>query len=430
MHFLHRLKIRPWLIWGLAALMGLFTFLLQGTPSVMIPQLMKTYEIDVVQIGILTSSFFYTYIVMQVPAGMLVDLWGPRRVTKVSFLLCALSIGWFAFSHHYWEGQTSRLLMGFTISPAIICAFCLGSRWFKPHLFPLIVALTEFMALAGGVVGEGGVAKAVVYFGWRETMIILAAIALFLTFLALIIIHDYPDHDQPLHNGMTFKEVVKNTTKNFLKVVSIPALWINGIYGGLVFGIFPAFAALWGVPYFMERYSIPVDEAAFVASSYFLGACIGTLVLGWISVHIESRRPLMVGGAFIAFLLSLCVIYIPNVSLPLMYVIVIVFGFFSSAYALCFALANTFVTVESKGVAMGFTNMLCIAFGAPILQPLIGALLKWSASPESYSKLKAYSLHDYNVALSPLPICLFIAFILAFFAKEGPRSAVSTQKGS
>lgn len=105
-----------------------------------------------------------------------------------------------------------------------------------------------------------------------------------------------------------------------------------------------------------------------------------------------------------------------------------VFGFFSSTYALCFALANTFVSKESNGVAMGFTNMLCIAFGAPILQPLIGALLKWSANPAAYGKLKAYSLHDYNIALIPLPVCLFIAFILAFFAKEGPKEDPKTLK--
>ncbi len=74
METFHTLKIRPWIVWGLGSILGLFTFLLQGSPSVMIPQLMQTYEINVIQIGVLTSSFFYTYIVMQVPAGMLVDL--------------------------------------------------------------------------------------------------------------------------------------------------------------------------------------------------------------------------------------------------------------------------------------------------------------------------------------------------------------------
>ncbi len=418
MQAIHRSKFRPWLIWGLAATLGLFIFLLQGTPSVMIPQLMKTYDIDVIQIGLLTSSFFYTYIIMQVPAGMLIDMWGPRRVTKVSFLLLSLAIGWFAFSSHFWEGQVSRMIMGFAASPAIICAFCLGARWFKPYLFPLIVGLTEFLALAGGVIGEGGFAKVVETLGWREGMVIIAFVGLILTFLSLIIIHDYPDHDQPLQDEAHYKKTIRKTLRNFIKVISIRPLWINGIYSGLVFGVFPSFAALWAIPYFMTRYTISVDFAALIASTYFLGACLGTLILSWLSVYIIKKRPLMIWGAFIAFLLSLCVIYIPHIPLPLMFILVFLFGFSSSTYVFSFALASTYATTQTRGVAMGFTNMLCIALGAPLLQPLIGALLKWSSASTINGSLKAYNLHDYAVALTPLSVCLFAAFIVAFFVKE------------
>lgn len=422
MDFLHRLKIRPWLVWGLGALFGLYTFLLQGAPSVMIPQLMKTYEIDVVKIGVLTSSFFYTYIVMQIPGGMLVDLWGPRRVLKFGFIFCALAVGWFAFSHHFWEGQLSRMMMGLTSAPAIICAFCLGSRWFKPALFTLIVALTEFLALGGGVLGEGGLAHSVVSVGWRETMLGVATAGFVMVFLLLFIIHDYPDHDQPLHNGMPFKETMKQTGKSLVKVLKIKPLWLNGIYAGCVFAIFPAFAALWGIPYFENRYHIPVDLSALVASTYFLGGCIGTLALGWMSVYVTKRRPIMLWGVLISFFLSLSIIYIPNIPLWMMFVLMLLFGFFCSSYALSFALANRYVSQKAKGVAMGFTNMLCIAIGAPILQPLIGFLLKWSSDSEQMNRLKVYTHHDYSVALSVIPICLLIAFILSFFVVEAPQS--------
>lgn len=425
-HWIHSLKIRPWLVWGLGAILALYTFLIQGAPSVMIPQLMATYGIDVVQIGVLTSSFFYTYILMQIPAGMIVDLWGPRKVTLVSFSLCFLAVGWFAFSHHFWEGQVSRMIMGFTTSPAIICAFWLGSRWFKTHLFTLIVALTEFFALAGGVIGEGGLAKAVVSFGWRQSILGVAILGLILTLLSYFIIHDHPENNSASKSSVSFKKALKKTTKNFLKVLTIPPLWINGIYGGLVFGVFPAFAALWGVPYFMTRYGISVDYAALLASTYFFGACFGTLALGWMSVYITRRRPLMIGGALIAFLLSLCVIFIPHVPLYMMFLLVFIFGFFSSTYALAFALAGTYVNHQTKGVAMGFTNMLCIAFGAPILQPLIGALLKWSSDSSITGRIKTYITDDYSLALLPIPICLLLAFFLSFFVKENVESAQST----
>ena len=103
MEKLHQSPLMPWLVWGLAAVLGLFTFLLQGSPSVMIPQLMKTYDIDVIKIGVLTSSFFYTYIILQIPSGIAVDLWGPRRILKTCFLFCSLAIAWFAYSNSFIE---------------------------------------------------------------------------------------------------------------------------------------------------------------------------------------------------------------------------------------------------------------------------------------------------------------------------------------
>lgn len=423
--FLRKSKGGPWIVWGLGALFGLYAFLLQGTPSVMIPQLMQTYGIDVVKIGILTSSFFYTYILMQIPAGMVIDLWGPRRVLKYGFILCALAVGWFAFSHNFWEGQVSRMVMGITSAPAIVSAFCLGSRWFKPVFFTLIVALTELLALAGGMVGEGGLAQAVVALGWRQTMMSVAIIALVMVFLLFFIIHDYPDHDQPLHNGMTFRETLRETGKNLIKVLRIKPLWLNGIYGGFVFATFPAFAALWAVPYFQNRYQISVDLSALIASTYFLGGCVGTLTLGWMSVYITKRKPLMVGGAAIALMISLATFYISYIPLWLMFVLILFLGFFCSSYAFSFSLANHYVTHQSKGVAMGFTNMLCIAIGAPILQPLIGFLLKWSSNCEPINRLKIYTYHDYTIALTVIPLSLLIALVLSFFIAEDSRSILT-----
>ena len=78
---------------------------------------------------------------------------------------------------------------------------------------------------------------------------------------------------------------------------------------------------------------------------------------------------------------------------------------------------------------MGFTNMLCITFGAPLYQPLIGFLLKWSCSCEPINKLNIYAQNDYAVALSILPISLLPSFILAFFIKEDHKSDERSPEG-
>ena len=137
----------------------------------------------------------------------------------------------------------------------------------------------------------------------------------------------------------------------------------------------------------------------------------------------------MMWGTLISLVLSLSIIYIPDVPLPVMFVLMLLFGFFCSTYALSFALADTYVSHKNKGVAMGFTNMLCIAFGAPIFQPLIGFLLKLSTNLEPINRVKIYTKHDFTVALTVLPVSLVVALIFSFFVKEDQRSSQSPQKG-
>lgn len=411
-------KLRPWIVWGIASAIALYTFILQGAPSVMIAQLMQTYQIDVVQIGLITSCFFYTYIVMQIPAGVIVDLWGAKRVLRLSFFLCSFAVIWFAVSQSFWEGQISRMIMGLTAAPAVICAFWIGGRWFPPHLFTLIVALTECAALAGGVLGEAGTAQAVVTYGWRPTTLGIACIGFILTCLTHVVMEDSPTKEPSHPSPSKWKATLKRTATHLITVIAIKPLWINGLYAGLVFGIFHAFAALWGVPYFMTRYTITVNHAALIASMYFLGACFGTLVLGWTSAYITRKRPIIIGGTCIALLFSLSVIYLPNVPIEVMFVLVFGFGFFSSCYALAFAVAGTFATKQTKGVVMGLTNMLSIIFGAPLLQPMIGWLLKWVSDTSITGKIKTYAVSDYSIALLPIPIYLLLACLLALCIKE------------
>ena len=292
--FTYRSKIQPWVIWSVASLLGLFTFLLQGTPSVMIPDLQAVYQIDTSEIGVLTSSFFYTYILMQVPSGMLVDRWGPRPILLIGFILASISISWFALSQFFWEGQIARMIMGIATAPAIICGLYLVSRWFKPYLFVFLVCVTEFIVLFGGVIGEGGVAMSVVALGWRQTMLIIAGTGLFMTILISFFIYDFAKKkEQLLATKASFRTTIKKTKQNFIQIISIPQVWMNGIYSGLIFGVFPALAALWGVPFISDTYGVDIETSALAASTFFIGACVGTLTLGSLSFLIKNMYNLL-----------------------------------------------------------------------------------------------------------------------------------------
>src|SRR5438132_1195422 len=86
-----------WLIWILSALFMFYKYAIEVSPSVMTHDLMKDFSISGAQLGNLAACYFYSYLIMQIPAGILVDRWGPRKVTTLAIFVCAT--GSFIFGH-------------------------------------------------------------------------------------------------------------------------------------------------------------------------------------------------------------------------------------------------------------------------------------------------------------------------------------------
>ena len=67
-----------WLVWGLGALLYLMGFFQRVAPAVMTDELMRAFSINAAGLGSLSALYFYSYVAMQVPTGILADRWGPR----------------------------------------------------------------------------------------------------------------------------------------------------------------------------------------------------------------------------------------------------------------------------------------------------------------------------------------------------------------
>ncbi|MCY3975330.1 MAG: MFS transporter [Simkaniaceae bacterium] len=410
-------RCRPYLIWGISASLCLYTFLLQGYPSVMVNRLEGVYGIGVVRIGILTSSFFYTYIALQIPAGLLVDKYGPRKVLACGLSLCCAATWWFAVSHTFWEGQLSRMIMGLALSPSVISAFYLVANWVRKGLIFLFITLTECMLLMGGVFGQGGVAVGVRYFGWRGMLMLLVLIGVVMMVLTVLLIRDGETWEEKAEARRPLKSRLRNLWCALKAVLGNGRVWIGSLYGGFLFAVFPAFGALWGVSYFSALYGIgPVAAAAFT-STLFFGAGVGTLILGYLSTRLSYLGGVMIGAPIGACICMASILMFSGMFEGLMFITVGLLGMFCSAYLFCFSIAIGSVSKKNKGVATGFTNMISMIFGAPILQPLIGFLLTLQTRAGGIKE--TYTTQSYKFALCPLMLCFFGAFCLAFLFERG-----------
>ena len=88
--------------------------------------------------GALSSSFYYPYMFLQVPAGLLVVRFGARRLLIAGISLCTLASFLSAFSQEFFWVETARILMGLGAAPTFVCTMALVTRWFPPTLLPIL----------------------------------------------------------------------------------------------------------------------------------------------------------------------------------------------------------------------------------------------------------------------------------------------------
>ena len=435
----------PWVIWGAASLFALFIYFIQPAISIMIEPIKQTFHTNDIGIGFLSSSFFYTYALMQIPIGVLIDKIGVRRVLAISIVGTFFSCIFFAYSGTYSMALISRIAMGFFSAAAFPCAFCLAAEWFPSKLFPTVVGFTEMLGLLGGACAATILSSTVVMYGWRNTSLLTACFAATVGFIAIYCVKDSIGNkitnfdaggSRSLDNDIVFsdddysgvindnkelkstqqeteslsevkqetEEVAKKIGNKLLFVISHIQIWYLSLYSGMLFVVIGAFFSLWGIPFIMEKYSVSIESAANSMVLAFLGAAIGTPLMAWYGHKSHKKKLLMFIGSVVTLLLLLLLFYLP-ISKLFSYLLLFLIGLSCTVYIIPFSIVKTIFPKEVCGTAMSFTNAICVSIGTLLLQPLIG----WILHEKSGGKIP--SLDDYFTALVLIPICIMLSLI-------------------
>ena len=190
---------RSWLIFSTAGLFVFYQLILQSLPSVIRDGLVVDFSLSQSGFGALSSSFYYPYMFLQVPAGLLVVRFGARRLLIAGISLCTLASFLSAFSQEFFWVETARILMGLGAAPTFVCTMALVTRWFPPTLLPILVALTETLGMLGAALGQEILGFVVQVAGWRTGMALCGWFGLLIFFMILLFIRNSPgahyDHE-------------------------------------------------------------------------------------------------------------------------------------------------------------------------------------------------------------------------------------------
>jgi MFS family permease len=352
-------------IFGTAAMYVFFQMVLQTFPSVMREGLVVDLSLNEAGFGGLSSSFYYPYILLQVPAGILVARFGPRSVLIVGATLCTVASFLFAMSETASSAELTRILMGLGAAPTVVCAMTLAAQWFPARLFPLLAALTEVSGMTGAAVGQETLGLIVERAGWRVGMLSCGVFSALLLVLIIVFVRNrMPTADagsqwpRPAEIGRL--------------LLSVPIV-SRGAAGGLVSSAGVAFGMLWGVSFFQVYRHLSLPAASICASFYFWGCLPGMLGFAWVCARWPRPARLLALGA-VGTAVTMGLILFALQSQVALCAAMFVLGVCNSSYALSFTMAKDIAPQELSGVAMGLTNMMIMGIGGLLFQPLIGQL--------------------------------------------------------
>ncbi len=398
----------PWLIWGAAEFFTLFQFLIQLTGGIIIEPLMQDFTINAVSASFIISGFYYMYISLQVPVGIITDKVGPRRLLSWGAFVCGLACILFSQTHYFYLAFFARLCMGGGAAFAFVGTLNLIREWFPTERYAFLVGMSEMLGMIWAVCGTLVFATLLHTFGWRTCMLWCGFFFLLSGILSGLFIRN----QNPARKSIKFEGLSLTLWKRLRLVARSSLAWKNSIYSGLTFSVVTVFVALWGPIFLQNSLHVSLSKAATINSMAFIGIALGCPLYGFISQKCKKRRPLLIFSSVSSALFFSIIIYYPHLSAFTMGALMLLVGASCCGYILCFAIADEISHNKVKSTYTGFTNAIC-TITAPMLQPIIGYILDLGASQHGH-----YTHSDFQLGLSVVLVALLASAGIAWFMPE------------
>jgi MFS family permease len=410
-----------WFIWGLGALFYLMGFFHRVAPAVMTTELMREFQINAAALGNLSGYYFYSYVAMQVPTGILADAWGPRRLLSVGALVASAGTLLFAMAPNLLWVSIGRLLIGGSVAVAFVGILKLASCWFPQRYYAMMSGIALFCGIIGAVFAGTPLRLLINAFGWRNAIAASALITLGICVASWIFVRDYPHQKGyanhcahgPGGSTLTGREVARG----ILEVLRYRNTLLLFVIPGAIVGSVLTFSGLWGVPYLTTHYGLSASRAAVVTSSVLVAWALGGPLFGWFSDRWGYRKPLYLAGCALTLLGWGAAIYIDSLPLPVRIAALLTAGFSSGCMIITFAFAKESVPGNLAGTISGVINM-GVMMGPMLLQPAVGWMLdlKWQGRMEA--GVRIYGLPAYQTGFAMMLAWVALALILLFFTRE------------
>jgi nitrate/nitrite transporter NarK len=347
---------------------------LRAGPSALSPILIEEFGLTHGVAGLLFSSYFFLYALLQIPSGILSDTLGPRRTIIGFTVFTVIGTVLFYMARSLGLLIAAQLLMGLGSSVFYINAVRMISDWFPQERRASAIGVLSASSGVGNFAAYMGFPLAMTYLGGWRTLYLYCAVLMVVNLVAnFLIVRNSPDgvnHVQ--ENGNTS---ILHSLKTVLKDRRLYPFLVSYALLGL-FWMFMTWLPQW----LTDTRGITYIEVGLVSSAGTITGIPGCILIGVISDRLRKRKlPLVVFYAASTIAL-IALILMPVGTPPVVYAVLAgVLGFTLSAWVLLFSMVPETLPPEVAGVGMGIVNGIgTLAFS--VMNPIYGYLVDITGS--------------------------------------------------
>jgi MFS family permease len=360
-------------------------------------------------LGLLTSVYFLSIAVVQLPLGTLLDRYGPRTIQSLLLLLASIGALVFALAEHFLALLLGRALIGLGVAVALMAGFKAIVLWFPPQRLALANGWLVMLGALGSLTATGPAELIVQGIGWRGLFTVLAALS---ALAALVVLLAVPQHPSEYSQCGTARSVSLCTIYRDSRFWRIAPLSSVGIATSW------SLQGLWAGPWLRDVDGLDRASVVHHLGAMAIAVCVSALLLGMLANWLRRagiKAEVLLAATLGASMVAQCGL-VAQWPLPSL-VAWVVIAAAGAATVLSFAILGEYFPKEISARANAALNLLHVG-GAFVLQSAAGCIIAlWPPLTEG-----GYPAEAHRAAMAIMLLLQLAAF--AWFAV--PRRCITS----
>lgn len=267
------------------------------------------FEVDASRIAVFTSVQLGVYALAQIPTGLLIDKFGPRRLLVIGSVIMGIGQVVLGFTANYWVAIAARILIGLGDATAFLSVMRILPYWFPLHRTPMFTQVTSSLGQLGQFMSAIPFSLVLGWAGWTTAFVTLGAVGILIAVAAAVAVADSPEtlgivsapkerpNAQPRRLGSLLASVLRS-----------PVAWQAFFIHWVGLAATNVFVMLWGMPMMTAGLDFSKTEAGWVLTWFSVCMVLVGPLHGKISSRASGYRPWLTLG-FVAVNITVWVVF-------------------------------------------------------------------------------------------------------------------------